>query len=522
MSPPLPVLIVGAGPTGLVLANLLGLHGVAAIVIERRDDVWDIPRAIAVDDETLRSVQCMGMNDALHAQLVSGCRARYFRQPAARVGTRTRPLIDFVPPPGRYGHAPINSFMQPELERLWREGLRRHPHVELRFGCEYERHEQDADSVTLTLRDRNGQRMTLRGSYLVGCDGGRSRVREDAGIAMAGSSFIEKWLIVDTLNDTKTDGWYSFYCHRERPSMEGQGPRGFRRYEFMLLPGETEAQMLDDDRIAGLIAYDKALRPGDVWRKTVYTFHALKAGALRRGRVLLAGDAAHMMPPFAGQGMNSGVRDAANLAWKLALVLRGGAHDRILDSYEAERRPHFERLMADSIKLGRFVMTSNPLLALLRNLTYFAIQQWPWLKRRVIDEGFRAPARHVAGLYRGLGRPSAMARVGDMLPQPRLARHCGGGLLDAHLGPGFALLLPPGGRSTEAIRAFERTTFARRVAPQLVEVGTGALELDSGAPLLGPGMAALVRPDRFVAALFPALHAPAEATALHALFGLDS
>ncbi|WP_167772498.1 bifunctional 3-(3-hydroxy-phenyl)propionate/3-hydroxycinnamic acid hydroxylase [Ramlibacter henchirensis] len=521
MSPPLPVLIVGAGPTGLVLANLLGQRGVPAVVIEKRSDVWDIPRAIAFDDESLRSMQGLGLAHALRARLVEGCRARYFRQPAARVNGRTRPLIRFDPRPGLYGFEKINSFAQPDLERIWRDELARFAHVQLRFGWAFESFRQDAEGVTVTVKNAAGQVQELRGSYLVACDGGRSPVRECAGIAMEGSSFVEKWLVIDTVNDTKNDACYTFYCHPSRPSMEGQGPKGMRRYEFMLLPGETEEQLLRDDTIERLVAYDKPLQRQDLWRKTVYTFHARKAAALRRGRVLIAGDAAHMMPPFAGQGMNSGIRDAANLAWKLELVLLHGAGDRILDSYEAERRPHFERLMRLSVRLGRFVMTRQPALALLRNTIYFTIESLPPVKRWITDRNFNVPSRHRAGLYQELGRACGLARVGEMLPQPRVGARHGGGLLDEHLGTGFALLVPPGGGTDTGVHVLQRSHVGRRLAPRVVEVGPGALELDSGKRLLAPGMAALVRPDRFVAAIFPVAEAGAQAPALEALFGLD-
>ncbi|CAN5550443.1 bifunctional 3-(3-hydroxy-phenyl)propionate/3-hydroxycinnamic acid hydroxylase [soil metagenome] len=427
------VLIVGAGPVGLLLANLLGMHGVDALVIERNDGTVREPRAVTLDDESLRTLQSAGLSDAVVQDVVLGYGVQYF-------SWRGKPFASIQPTRQEFGYPKRNAFNQPRLERTLADGLQRFPQVRVRFGHELESFEQDGDGVRCDARTADGL-VRIDARWVVGCDGGRSSVRALCGIALEGATYAERWLIVDLAERTLPLRHTQTFCDPLRPAIRLPGPHGTLRYEFMLHAGEDDAFALHEPRLREWIAQrhpEDAVLP--LVRKAVYVFHARVAERWRHGRVLLAGDAAHLTPPFAGQGLNSGLRDAANLGWKLAAVTRWGlgSDAALMDSYEAERRPHAQALIRMALRIGAFMQPKSRASAAVMQALLRTACLLPPVRDHVLQLRFKPKARLRAGWFE---RPSNGAHLPEMLPQPRVDRpdrsRC---RLDELLGSGFAVI----------------------------------------------------------------------------------
>jgi 3-(3-hydroxy-phenyl)propionate hydroxylase len=343
------LLVIGLGPVGDALAALATVHGLKVIAIERSPTLFPLPRAAVFDHEIMRIFQMIGVAD----RIVPVCRVpdRYqFLTSAGEV------LLDFpVASVGPFGWAETYALHQPAVEQVLRDRLDELG-VQIQLGVAFERLSQDTSGVTVDVVE-DGQVHQIRARYVVGCDGSWSPVRETLGIKLDDYNFDEPWLVLDTIIDEPGDLPIvcQQICDPQRPvtHMAMSGKRF--RWEFMLKPGEEPDDMLEDTRIRELVAPWKCAERMVIERKAVYRFHALVAEKWRDGRVLLAGDAAHQMPPFAGQGMCSGIRDAANLAWKIAAVVRGESSETILDSYQGEREPHVRAIIATAIAMGQIV-----------------------------------------------------------------------------------------------------------------------------------------------------------------------
>ena len=308
------VLIVGAGPAGLATAHYLGMYGVRALVVERNMGTVAEPRAVSIDDETLRSMQTLGLDGPINEETLPGYGARYY-SPGQKEFARIQPTTR------EFGHPRRSGFRQPEFEAELRAGLSKYPTVEVRFGHSFEGLEQDDAGVTADILDPEGRRVEVRAGFLAACDGGRSTVRKLLGVELAGSSFNERWLVIDCVNDSDETPASIAYCDHRRPAITIPGPGRTRRWEFLLKRDEDEADRLAVGTIRELLTPYIGSRDVEIIRKLVYTFHARIADRWRVGRVFLLGDAAHLTPPYAGQGLNSGQRDAANFAWKVAAVV---------------------------------------------------------------------------------------------------------------------------------------------------------------------------------------------------------
>ena len=330
LSPELPsqcdVAVIGAGPVGLMLANLLGSAGVDVIVIERNNDLVGLPRAIAYDPETLRLFAQVGLFDAIASGLIQDPEVVYFN-------ARGRRLMDMNPPKSPFGHSQIGTFYQPHFERVLLAGLGRFASARALFGHTVTALAQDRDGVDVRIETPRGQRK-LRAKYVVGCDGGASATRDAIGTALVGATYAERWLVIDALIENHDVDKITFFCDPRRPTVRLPAVGSRVRFEFMQLPGENTDELASDARIKEFLTPYVDFSRVKIERRVVYTFHARVSDAWRKGRVLLAGDAAHLMPPFAGQGMNSGMKDRANLAWKLAAVIAGTAGADILDTYK--------------------------------------------------------------------------------------------------------------------------------------------------------------------------------------------
>lgn len=360
------VLIAGGGPTGVTLAILLAQRGIKVIVAEKAAEIYPLPRAAHIDHECMRILQEAGVADAVFA--TSRRVARYdFLNARGAVLLR----FDGSDHIGAGGWPAANMIHQPSVEAALRRSLADHGHAALYGRWELKSFDSDAKGINARIATPDGDR-TIRARFLVGADGARSPVREAAGIAFDDLAFEEPWLVVDVLVDdySRLPDANLQICDPGRPTTCVLMGEGRHRWEFMIKPGETAEQVSDDAFVEKLLAPWNVAGAVRIERKAVYTFRARIADQWRKDRVLLAGDAAHQTPPFAGQGMCSGLRDAANLAWKLAAVVNGGASQSLLDSYQPERAPHLRATIQMAIMMGRMVCTTSKWAALRRDLTF--------------------------------------------------------------------------------------------------------------------------------------------------------
>lgn len=343
------VAIVGAGPVGAALAALLGQAGMRTFIGEANAAIYPLPRAAHFDHEIMRIFQQIGITDEIAPSIAASDRY-VFRNKAGDI------LLDFdLRGPADTGW---RGYMmhQPGIERAIRGCVERDPNIALRTGVSFTGQQDDGTSVRSTWTGPDGA-FDIRSSFLVGCDGAWSPVRESLGIKFDDLGFDEPWLVLDLLVDGDNDlpDINIQLCDPERPTTYVIMGNNRRRFEFMLLPGETPEGILDDSQIAQLLSAWNTRGIVEVERKAVYRFHALVAQQWHRGRIFLAGDAAHQMPPFAGQGMCSGIRDAHALSWRLPLALQSINSAHLFDSYQMERSPHVRTITRAAIETGRVV-----------------------------------------------------------------------------------------------------------------------------------------------------------------------
>ncbi len=357
------VLIIGGGPTGVTLAALLARRGVSVIVAEKEADIHPLPRAAHIDHEGMRILQEAGAAEAVMATCRSADRYE-FRNAKGKV------LLCFsgAEQIGPGGWPMANMIHQPSVEAALRMALGQLQSAELHSHWEMRSLSDDGDGVTAGFATPDGER-SLRTRWLVGADGARSPVRKACGITFEDLGFEEPWLVVDVLVDdpSRLPTANLQICDPARPTTCVLMGEGRHRWEFMILPGETPEHVSDPAFVARLLAPWNVEGAVQIERTAVYTFRARIAEHWRKGRVLLAGDAAHQTPPFAGQGLCSGLRDAANLAWKLAAATKGEADTALLDTYQTERAPHVRATINMAIMMGRMVCTTSRWQAALRD-----------------------------------------------------------------------------------------------------------------------------------------------------------
>ncbi len=424
------VLIIGYGPVGAAVAGLLGRYGVRTLVVDRAAEIFMAPRAIALDNEALRILQMVGLAEDAFAKVA----IPHVRMHCPVVGEfgriNTAGSID--------GHPKLVTFYQPELERALRAHAERQPSVAARTGVELVRFVDDGDGVTATLRTATGEESSVRARYLVGADGACSTVRAAIGEEFEGHTYAEDWLIVDALGVPGAFDHIEFLCDPARPTPHMVAPGGRTRWEFMLRPGETRKEMEADAKIAELLRPWVKAADVQIERKAVYRFHARACRRFNKGRVFLAGDAAHVTPPFAGQGLVAGLRDAANLAWKLAWVVNGRASPSILATYDQERRPHAVKMIALAKFMGQLIMPRSRARAILVHGAMALLRRLPLVRAWFDELGIKPANAYARGLFVPGG---AGKRRGAWLPQG-LVRSPGGSitLTDEALGPELALV----------------------------------------------------------------------------------
>ncbi|MCW5733280.1 MAG: bifunctional 3-(3-hydroxy-phenyl)propionate/3-hydroxycinnamic acid hydroxylase [Enhydrobacter sp.] len=440
------VAIVGYGPVGALLANLLGQAGLSVAVYERDTAVHPLPRAVHFDGEVMRIFQSAGLAEHIALATRPSSQGMHF----VNATGQTLIVRRGIDGPGPHGWPNNWYFHQPMLEQILREGVGRYPHVEVHLG-----HEVSNPSE-------------LDARYVVGCDGARSLVRRAIGSQACDLGLHQPWLVVDLLCDPSSRRVKSLpdytiqLCDPRRPMTIVNVGGARRRWEIMLMPGDDPTRVAESGKFWPLL--ERWLGPEDarIERSAVYTFHSIVQQGWRKGKLLLAGDACHQTPPFLGQGMCAGMRDAANLAWKLSAVLRDGAPDSLLDTYESERAPHVRTFIELAVKLGAVLQETDPDAAAARDARF-----------AVGTERFDYPQPQ---LGRGC-RADAPPPVGTIFPQPRLPD---GRLMDEAIGQRFAIV-------------GETELLASARADSVLLPGVGADWLASHRV-----RAALLRPDRYV------------------------
>lgn len=513
-----PIIIVGAGPVGLVAANLLGQAGISALLIEHNTGLSQQTKADALDEESLRLCQSLGLSEAIQAHALLNLQAHFLsgRTPIAHV----TPNVN-----GRYhGYPFLSTFYQPTFEAILLRGLERFPHIQLCFQHTADQATQDADGVTLAMHASDGTSHQIHCDYLLACDGSKSTLRHALSIPMRQYMQSKRWLVIDTVEDNDATAAAIFFCNPERPAMTILAPERRRRWEFMLLANEREEDFLREEIIHTFIQQGRKQlglageMTAQIEHYTIYTFYALIAQSFSQARVFLLGDAAHLIPPFAGQGMNSGLRDAYNLCWKLAMVLHGQMSATILDSYEQERISHLQKMLRFSALIGFVVTTPTRATALLRDIILRVVDTFPFTQHLLREADIKPRPRYTRGLFIPARSLSLRSLVGLMLPQPAVQTLSGETmLLDEVLGHGFAILC----YSEQPDQAFSALTYAlwqdlavQRVCVQptassnVATIGSDCIVVRDSTDSIGRlvhhrrDVFLLIRPDRFIMGAF--------------------
>jgi 3-(3-hydroxy-phenyl)propionate hydroxylase len=530
-----PVIVVGAGPAGCTAALLLADFGIPVTLLERHAQPHPLPRAVHLDDEVARTLDRIGVSEGFLARSRPGSGLRL-------LDASHRVMAEFSRDhqASQHGFPQANMFHQPDLEELMLARVERHPLIDFRRGAEVTGLDGTAGPVTanpmapVRVHARiGGETQMFTGQVVLGCDGANSTIRELAGITMDDLGFTERWLVVDIRVSDGLDTWDGVeqICDPARAAtfMPVTGQR--YRWEFRLRDGEDEADLITAQALGRL------LRPWtgrddldglQIIRSATYTFRAQMASRFRSGRIFLLGDAAHLTPPFIGQGLAGGLRDADNLAWKLAYVLTGRAGEDLLDTYDSERRPHAKALVKKAVRVGWAMTGGQDRAAAVRRIALAAAVRservcqamgstaTPRLKTGALQHGPRRPF--------GSAMPAAL-RPGGLIANPLVST--GDGMpvrLDAVLAGRTAVLTA---RRPDA----GLVDYCRRHGLVLVrisnEAGRPAADPDAGwidvrlagderparlqaLAVLGsnPALTVIVRPDRVIAAVGPRCRLP--------------
>jgi 3-(3-hydroxy-phenyl)propionate hydroxylase len=418
-----PVVIVGAGPTGVTAAILLAQCGVECLVLDKADGIYPLPRAVHLDDEVYRILARLGIA-AEFAAITWPCLGLRLVDRDLRVLAEFKRDTAY----GQHGYPQANLFDQPELEALLRAAARRFGQLTIRQNSEVTSVTQDRDGVRVDITDtRTGVKDSVRAEYVLGCDGANSLIRDCTGTVMRDLGFTQRWLVVDVLTTAALDHWEGVHqvCDPGRAATYMRVGKTRYRWEFRLNPGESADGYRESGRLHPLIASwtrDIPAAELEVVRTAEYTFRAQVARRWRDHRVFLLGDAAHLTPPFIGQGMGAGMRDALNLAWKLACVLDGTLPSSVLDTYQAERKPHATTMIKLAKLIGSAMTEGGELGNVLRRMAVPRLGLLPGLRNQILSS--QTPALHRS----------------ELVLRPRLRRGLAGSLCpNADLGDGRRL-----------------------------------------------------------------------------------
>ena len=484
------VAIIGLGPVGSTLANILGQYGLKTAALDRENAAYHLPRAVMFDDEIMRVFQSLGLSEKMQEVAEVGGGARFVDADGITLAHWSRPQA--LSPNNWY----VNyRFHQPDLEKVLRDGFKRYSQITEYWGCDVTSLAQNDEDVTVNYRESAaGSDETLRAAYVVGCDGARSFTRDCINPEIEDLGFHEPWLVIDLLvkNPQEIESRESIhFCEPERSGTFVFLGSKRKRWELRLNPDDKPEDICKPEFIWPLLERWISPAEAELERATVYTFHSTLTKQWRAGRLLIAGDAAHQTPPFMGQGMCAGIRDAANLGWKLLAVLKRGKPDTFLDTYQSERKPHVNEFIDLTIQMGQIInRTASAIVA--GNATN-------------PEDGPQTLGQLKPTLGRGLSAGSSPL-TGHLFPQPKLQS---GNLLDDEIGNGFALVtsLPFRAKMTEdELEAFRALHVA------ILFDASDDLQVWFQSHDLG---AVLLRPDRYI---LGTAETPTDLTALLAFF----
>jgi 3-(3-hydroxy-phenyl)propionate hydroxylase len=481
-----PVVIIGAGPAGIAAATLLGQYGVETLVLDRHETVYPLPRAVHADDEVYRILARLGIGDEFAAHTRPGHGLRLI-DPNMRVLSE----IPRSTEPSANGFPQMNMFDQPELEAMLRANLKRYPQVTIRGNVEVTSVTQNQNGrVRVNFLDRvRGGEQSVHAGYALGCDGANSLTRASIGAYMYGLSFTQDWLVIDVNTDADLHRWEGCdqLCNPERGGTYMRVSETRYRWEFQLVDGETVADYQSLADVEPLIRPWLGDTPADALklvRVTAYTFRAQVASRWRDRNVFLLGDAAHLTPPFVGQGMAAGLRDALNLTWKLVGVLDGTLPESVLDTYEQERKLHAAAMILMAVSVGAAMTGGGRVGDVIRHVVFPRLQNVRLPGTRVSVADGVAPGLRSSELVIKSRTPGGLA--GTLCPNPVLQD---GLRFDEVVGNRFALI------TSSPLSDAQRNEVNRRGAA-VIQAAPGS-ELD-GWLRKGRASAAIVRPDRAV------------------------
>ena len=357
------VAIIGCGPVGALAANLLGKAGLKALVLEKEANPYPLPRAVHLDHEMMRLFQAADLIEEVQPDMRD-------TEGHLHIGADHGVIryMGTVGKPRPFGWSNDYFFYQPELENHLRAALSKYSNVDLRLGTEFVSLEQSKGQVELKLKSSEGE-FTESARWVIACDGSRSVVRKSLGIKLDDLNFEEPWLVVDAEvegdvkfpnltgvpEEANLQALSVMMCDPKRPATIVPGRGKHRRWELMLLPGEDDQKMMQPEKVAELVGPYLEGVPHKITRAATYRFHGLIAEQWQKKNVFLAGDAAHQTPPFFGQGMCHGLRDVANLSWKMALIAKNEIPESLLSTYQAERDPHVRSVISAAVETGRYI-----------------------------------------------------------------------------------------------------------------------------------------------------------------------